>query len=419
MMFFPPLARQRLYTRPATYRSILRDIALGRVNRGADVALLEDEIRDRLGVPHALAVNQCRLGIYLAIKALVSAERRNVILSPFTIFDVVNMVVASGGRPVFADVDRGSCTIDAAEIERLIDDGTAAVLVTHTHVLAGQIDRIVDLCRSRGVALVEDAAVAFGTRHEGRPVGTLGDVGIYSFGLFKNVSAFFGGMVVAHQGELHSRMSEEVEAFRPISLGTLTQRMLYGLALDVSSHPLVFRALTYWVFRFGFLHGIEFINRRTRNDPDPVLRESLPGAYRQRMSGAQARLVRAQLSRVDRQLRERIATARFYHEALRDIPEILLPSMNPEGADGFLVFPIQVEEQAALLRDLARVGRDCAAYYYRNCADLACFAAFARDCPNARFAAGHVVLLPTYSGYSRREAEKNVAAIRAFFGRSA
>ncbi len=414
-VFFPPLPRQRLYATPRTYLSILYDATLRRAHEGSDVSGLEEDLRTLVAVPHVAAVNQGRVGIYLALRALVVGEKRNVILSPFTIFDVVNMVICAGGRPVFADIRRDSCTIDPDDIERLIDGQTAAVLVTHTHVMCADLDRIAELCRRRNVSLVEDAAVAFGTRHRGHAVGTLGDVGVYSFGLFKNVNGIFGGAVVTRNAELYRRMQEEARTFTPMPLGRLLKRIFYGLAIDVATNPFVFRAVTFWVFRFGMLHDIQAILKRTYNDPNPFLRKEMATALGQRMTNAQARVIRSQLRNVEEDMAKRIRLAEIYHQGLRDIPGILLPPRSTDGSSSFFVFPIQVQHRLELVRHLMRAGRDCALHYYRNVADLECFAEFARNCPNARSVTASVVLLPTYPRYSAEEAEKNVQAVREFF----
>src|SRR6185503_17787272 len=103
-----------------------------------------------------------------AVKALIKPGRK-VILSPYTIADVVNMVVCAGGEPVFADIERETCNVDAAEVERLIDDQTGAVMVTHFYGLACDIERIAKICKDRNVPLIEDAAQAFGVRVNGKP----------------------------------------------------------------------------------------------------------------------------------------------------------------------------------------------------------------------------------------------------------
>src|SRR5204863_3172195 len=99
------------------------------------------------------------------------------ILSPYTLYDVVNMVLAAGGIPCFADIDEDTCNISALEVERLVGPETGAVMVTHLHGLVGSLDRINAICEQRGVPLVEDACQAFGARHGGRRAGTIGTMG--------------------------------------------------------------------------------------------------------------------------------------------------------------------------------------------------------------------------------------------------
>lgn len=414
-MFLPPRARQRLYTTAGSYLTVLFDMLSGKVHEGPEVTALENDLRARLDVPHAIAVNQARVGLYLAVKSAVTEHRRRVIMSPFTIFDVVNMVVCAGGEPVFADVEPGSCTVDPGEVERLIDDGTAAVIVTHTHVVCRDITRICDLAHEHGAIVIEDAAVAFGTRLDKRAVGTIADVGVYSFGLFKNISAIYGGMVVTRDDDRFRAMHGEASLYPSVTTAQLRSRVRYGLTIDLATNPLVFSLLTYWVFRVGFLHDIGFINRRTANDPNPFTRTELDDSLRRRPSAMQARLVLSQLGRVQRDLETRTRLAEFYHRELKDIDGILLPPMVSDGSNGYLVFPIQVDDRAAVLRALMLAGRDCASYYYRNCADLDIFAPYGRECPNARRAANNTVLLPTYPRYGIAEAAKNVEAIRRFY----
>ena len=97
---------------------------MGQTAQGDDVQRLENEIISRFKVPYAACVPQARVGIYLAIKGLIQLGQK-VIVSPYTIADVINMVICAGGVPVFADIDRRTTNVAAAEIEKLIDDQTA------------------------------------------------------------------------------------------------------------------------------------------------------------------------------------------------------------------------------------------------------------------------------------------------------
>lgn len=371
---------------------------------------------DLTGMAHAVCTGQARSGIYLAVKSIIEKAGKNaVIMSPYTIFDVVNMVIAAGGRPVFADLQEGTCNIDPGAVATLLNDETALVLVTHLHGLACEVEEIAGLCRDRGVALVEDCAQAFGTIVAGKPVGAFGDAGIFSFGMMKNLQSFYGGMVITDNGPLCDAVRGEQSSFPAPGTGKLAARALYGLALDIATLPPVFRTFTFWLFRYGSLHDVGALKNLSRSENNPVRRDEFPDGYRYGFSPAQARIVIGHLDQVEKQAGRRIETANYYHQRLSTVPRITLPPPRSDGSHTYMAFPIQVEDRDALLRHLMAMGRDCGAQHLRNCADLDCFAEFRRDCPIARKTAANTVLLPTYPRYSRREAEKTAEAVRAFY----
>lgn len=411
-----PLPRYRIYSRPRGYLSIARDVLGRRWMRGDSCREIEAEIK-KLGIAHAVCMPQARVGIFLAVRALIKRGQK-VVLSPYTISDVVNMVICAGGVPVFADIERETCNIDPAEIERLIDDETGAVMITHLHGLACDMDRIPVLCKERGVPLIEDAAQAFGSRWGGRPVATFGDAGIFSFGMYKNVNAFFGGMLVTPDASLAERVRGEMENFPPQEMPHYLSKVMHGVTTDLATFPPLFKTLTFSIFRFGFLHDIDFLNNQVSVENDPRMKRELPERYLQRLTPMQARLALSQLEKVDLHFQARIRAAETYHEGLRDVPEVLLPPLRTDASHTYTYFPIQVDDRHALLRHLMRHHRDVAAQHLKNCADLPCFEEFQRDCPNACVTANATVLLPTYPRYPLREVERNIKVIRDYFGRA-
>lgn len=410
-----PLPRFRIYSRPRDYWRIAREVATGGADRGDACRELESAVAGRHSAAHALCIAKARVGIFVAIRALVEPGQK-VVLSPYTISDVINMVVCAGGVPVFADLEPDTCNVDPEEIDRLIDDETGAVMVTHLHGLACDMRRIREICSARRVALVEDAAQAFGARFERRPVGTFGDAGIYSFGMYKNLNSFFGGMVVTPRDDLAQRLRKQVDDFPSQEMGYYLSKVASGLFSDAATWPPLFKSLTYRVFRYGFLHEVGLLNSQVSVDVNPKLKRDLPESYLRRMTPLQARLVLPQLAQVDDHIRTRIGFATIYHQGLRDVPEVGLPPLRSDFSHTYSYFPIQVADRQALLRHMMTERRDLAAQHLHNCADLPCFEEFQRDCPNARRTAASVVLLPTYPRYSKADAERNVASIRRHFG---
>jgi dTDP-4-amino-4,6-dideoxygalactose transaminase len=410
-----PLPRYRIYSSPRDYWAVVREVASFGWMKGDGCAELERAVCERHDVAHALCIAKARVGIFVTIRALIEPGQK-VVVSPYTISDVINMVICAGGVPVFADLEPDSCNVDAAEIERLVDSETGAVLITHLHGLACDMERIPALCRERGVPLVEDAAQAFGARFGGRALGSFGDAGIYSYGMYKNVNSFFGGMVVTRGRELMETLRAEVDAFPPQEIPYYLSKVREALTTDVATVPPLFKALTYRVFRYAFLNDVGLLNSQVSVDASPEMKRELPESYLRRLTPMQARIVSSQIDAVDDAIRARIAYAERYHAGLEGVEGIGLPPLRTDFSHTYSYFPIQVEDREAVLKHMMRERCDVAAQHLKNCADLECFAEFARDCPNARRTAESVVLLPTYPRYSTRDVDRNVDVLRGYFG---
>ena len=123
---FGPNPRFRLYTSLSSYTSILADKLKGRLGKGDDVQALERELAAFLGAGNVLCMPQNRVGVYLTVKHMIDPGQE-VVMSPYTIADITNMVVLAGGRPVFADVERETCNIAAAEVDPGLEPVAEAV----------------------------------------------------------------------------------------------------------------------------------------------------------------------------------------------------------------------------------------------------------------------------------------------------
>ena len=414
MFWLAPRARFRIYTQASDYAHFLRDLLKGRVTKGDDVECLEREMAARYDVPYAVCVPQGRVGVYLALKLLIKPGQK-VVLSPYTIADVINMVICAGGVPVFADIDRPTTNVTPESIEGLIDDRTGAVMVTHLHGISCEIEKIAAICRARRIPLVEDAAQTFGARVNGRAVGTFGAAGVFSFGMYKNVTAFYGGIVAMHDEGLYRAMKAELARVPYMPLNMLLKKVLSAFVTDVVTMPSLFKSIVYWIFRFGYLYDVRAINKHVMVELDTSRRDTLPPIYLRRFLPVQARMVRRQLARVDDQAAVRIRYARLYHEGLGNLPGLITPPFRDDGSYVYNYFPVQYEDRAALVRWVMRHRRDMAVQHLKNCASLASFAPEYRDCPNAQATASQVILLPNYPEYGEDSVRENIAVIRRFF----
>lgn len=416
MLNFGPNPKNRLYTNLNSYLTFLSYILVGRLWQDKkEIDLFEKKLSERFSSDHAICVYQCRLGIYLAVKALIKPGQE-VILSPYTIVDVINMVIFAGGRPVFADVDHPTCNISVAEVERLITPNTGAVLITHLHGLAAEAHRIKEICDRSNIPLIEDAAQSFGVKEHGKPVGTIGDVGVFSFEMHKNVPTWLGGVVVTNRQDIAEKIRAELKDFSHPPLPGIAQKVKKGLVHDLASLPILFQLLTYPVLRYSYLNNVEFINSRVKRRPqESKPSPELPDIYKSQFTPLQANLGLSQIKNVDRDIKTRIEYAHIYYEGLKDIEGLILPPLRSDGSHTYLWFPVLIENREDLLRFMFEQGRDIAAGHFTSTADSPRFSDFYRDCPNSKKVEKELLYLPTYPSYSRHEVEKNIEAIRQYF----
>lgn len=413
-MLTSPRSRARFYARWTNYQKVALDSLRGRIHEGPEaIPAVEHELATFLGVKHAVMMPQARVGIYLTLKAL-TAKKKKVVLSPYTIHDVINMVICAGATPVFADIDRKTCNIDTAEVARLIDDQTGAVFVTHLHGLACDIEGVRDVCKARGVPLVEDTCQSLGATVKGRRVGTFGKAGIFSFGMAKNVNCLYGGAVTTDDDELAAQLRAEIADFPYQTAELLLKRAAFCFTGDIMTADVLFPLSTFWIFRFGYLNQVEALNKRWRGEDAPQIKRQIPETYLRRMTPMQARLLLPQIPKIDELSKIRIGYARIY-DALSSIPDIITPPLREDGSHIYLNYPIQVPDRHALLRYLMQHGRDLTIQHMGNNADYACYREWYRDCPNARATGTSVLLLPSYPGYGEDEVAKNVDLIQRYF----
>lgn len=185
----------------AEFAAILRD---GIITSGPRVAAFERECAARVGAPDCVAVSSCTSGLILAARALeLSGE---VILPAFTFAASAHALVWSNLTPVFCDSQPGTYNLDPDRVEELITARTSAIMPVYIFGLPPDFDRLQELARRRGLALLCDAAQALGASYRGRPAGSFGDAEVFSLSPTKVVTAVEGGLVAVRQAETARRL---------------------------------------------------------------------------------------------------------------------------------------------------------------------------------------------------------------------
>ena len=174
----------------------------GALTLGENTRSLEALFAEQHEVPHAVAVSSGTAALEIVLRAL-EVEGRDVVVPTNTFAATAFAVLAAGGRPVFADVDAGTFAVSVATVEAALTPATAAVVIVHVGgLITAEITAIRELCDARGVVLVEDAAHAHGSSHDGTMAGSFGAAGTFSFYPTKVITSGEGGMIVTADDRL-------------------------------------------------------------------------------------------------------------------------------------------------------------------------------------------------------------------------
>lgn len=275
---------------------------------GPHVDAFEREVAERIGVPSAAALSSGTAALHLALVLLGVGPGDEVLVSSLTFVATGNAVKYTGAEPVFVDSDEETWTIDpkllAEEIEERVRLGRTpkAVVVVDLYGQCADYDTIRSACAEHGIAVIEDAAEALGATYRGRPAGTLGDIGVFSFNGNKVITTSGGGMLVSHDDES--------------------------------------------------VRKARFLSTQARN-PGPAHEHSVIG-YNYRLSNLLAAVGRAQLQRLDDLVAKRQDNNAFYREALADVPGIGFMPHAPYGTSicWFTVITVDPQEFGATADDI-------------------------------------------------------------------
>lgn len=173
-------------------------------NGGAQHKALEEQVRAFLEVPQLSLFNNGTIALMVAVQSL--RLQGEVITTPFTFSATTHVLAWNNITPVFCDVDPQRLTIDPDRIESLITGRTSAILGVHVYGMPCHVDRIQQIADRHGLRVIYDAAHAFGTRIDGRGIGTFGDISMFSFHPTKLFHTAEGGALTYADPHLKQRI---------------------------------------------------------------------------------------------------------------------------------------------------------------------------------------------------------------------
>lgn len=172
-------------------REVVRVMRSGHIAQGQEVEAFENEFAGFLGTPGAVAVSSGTAALHLSLLALGMGPGRQVALPSYVCSALLNAVKLAGAEPLIIDIDPQTFNIDPDDLNRRLTARTAAIIVPHMFGLPAALDQAV----GTGLPVIEDCAQAVGATYRGLPVGSVGDLSVFSFYATKMLATGEGGLV--------------------------------------------------------------------------------------------------------------------------------------------------------------------------------------------------------------------------------
>lgn len=278
---------------PLSWREIGRGLCgIGRGQQ--ECTAREAELRAYFGVKHVFLLSSGKAALTTILQSLAAgSSRRKVIIPAYTCYSLPSAIIRANCKVVLCDVDPHTLDFDYSDLQRQVDEETLCIVAPHLLGQTADIPRVRAIAQTHEVVVVEDAAQAMGGRLNGRWIGTQGDVGFFSLGRGKNVTAGSGGVILTDSDRLASQLSLVYEKAQEASLGSQVMNVLMVVAMRLAIHPLL-----YWLPA-----GLPFLGLgETIYDPHFVIHK-MDGMRAGLLDGWEERLRVSNDERADRALR--------------------------------------------------------------------------------------------------------------------
>jgi dTDP-4-amino-4,6-dideoxygalactose transaminase len=398
---------------PNTEQLVAGCKARGELIQGPQIAEFETAFALRAGAEpsHAVAASYGRMAFYYILKGLELPPGSEIVLPALTFWVVPELARVAGLKVVFADVDPATFTMDPAALERAITPATRAIVPTHLYGLPCDMSAIMAIARRHDLRVIEDCAHALGATCGGRPVGTFGDAGFFSFQTLKPLNCYGGGMALVRDAAAAARVRALAEGERWPDEKRIENRLLVGRLQRIFIKP--------WVFTISAF-PILWMSSLIRANPDVYLWEKirsldpLPDAYRERFPNVQAVLGLAALERLDGWTERTRRHAAVMDRTLGGLPGITIPKVPPDRTHVYYQYCVYGPQRDELVVGCVRRGIDIETLHVDVCSDLDLFAGTRVEppgSPGARRAAA-AIQIPVYSTLTDEHARRVAKVVR-------
>lgn len=370
------------------------------------------EISKYTNLKYIFDMSFCRSAFYFTLMSLKKGQKKEVLISPYALYPMINMVIYAGCKPIFVDFEKDKMELSLSKIKRKINKNTLAVLLTNYTGTNSNISFIYKFLKKKKIFLIEDCAIQFK-----KNLTVKSDLKLYSFNLTKNINAINGGIVGTNSKKLSKLLKKNISKYKVIPRSFLVKKITVAVLLKFLISDFIFNILFFHVIKLGYLKNINSFFKFYRPDHNPKLNNHIPEYLKTRMTVSQKEIILQQLIKSDRSFNLRHERAQIYVKELKNVKFLHLPYGETKDSSflDFIVVCKNNKTKNILFKYLLNKGFETRYYSYRDCSSLKIYKNLIDErFFNSKKIADTVLLLPCHEQYPVKKIKEISKLIKNF-----
>lgn len=346
----------------------------GWIGLGPKTKEFEDAFAKYTGVDFVIGLNSCTAALHLALRVLGLKPGDEVITSALTFVSTNHAILYNNCQPVFADIDEDTLTLSVEDIKRKITNRTRAVLPVHFGGHPCEMDEILEICRKRGIFVIEDAAHACGAEYRGKRIGSIGDLTCFSFHAVKNLAMGEGGAIATNSKEFNAIL-----------------RRLRWLGIDKTTWDRSSASKR----EYSWFYSVNEVG------------------FKCHMDDIHAAIGLIQLKKLEKNNEKRRRIVAYYNREFSKLGWIIAPLEKNYVKSSHHLYVIKVEHRDELIDHLAKNGISAGVHYYPNHL-YSVYKPYRKKLPVTEKIWKKLLTLPLYPDLTDLQINKIVKAVQGF-----
>ena len=324
--------------------------------------IFKQSLKSFLSKENILLTSQGRVAAYNIFKVILSDQKREILICPYTLTEVINAIIYAGGKPVYVEIDIKKGLPLENDLDNKINENTAGLVLTH---LYSSKDDILNFHKkySEKIKIIEDTAINFGAKtDEQKFLGTLFDYGFYSFGVMKNLCTFHGGAIYARDKAKHDQIENNLKTnIRYPSIKSL-RLIFFCIMIDFFYSKYIYNYFTRFILKLS----ISKLNKIINPNQYPKLYQTVPNHYKYNFQKNFAIAGIENLKNLDFKIKDKLKKVKLYELNLDK--SLRIKNFDFYEINSFLEYPIMLKknDNKFLSQELIKIGYDVRSNWYVN-----------------------------------------------------